>query len=138
MSGHTAATSASCMPIHSTKRPWPSTSRPSTTRRDAWRGVADQWEELADAAVPPDLDGAAEAVDAVETLHDAVRAGEPGRARVTAASEISWAIRQRHVDAFPLSDERVAEIFADLGERVAAIYAAEVDALETTARAIGR
>ena len=58
----------------------------------AWRGVADQWEELADAAVPPDLEGAAEAVDAVETLHDAVRAGEPGRARVTAASEITWAI----------------------------------------------
>ena len=65
-------------------------------------------------------------------------AGEPGRARVTAASEISWTVRQRHVDAFPLSGERVAEIFADLGERVAAIYAAEVDALETTARAIGR
>ena len=104
----------------------------------AWRGVADQWEELADAAVPPDLDGAAEAVDAVETLHDAVRAGEPGRARVTAASEITWAIRQRYVDDFPLSDDRVAEIFADLGERVAAIHAAEVDALETTARAIGR
>ena len=124
--------------FHSTKRRQPSTSRPSTTRQRAWRGVADQWEELADAAVPPDLDGAAEAVDAVETLHDAVRAGEPGRARVTAASEISWTVRQRHVDAFPLSGERVAEIFADLGERVAAIYAAEVDALETTARAIGR
>ena len=104
----------------------------------AWRGVADQWEELADAAVPPDLDGAAEAVDAVETLHDAVRAGEPGRARVTAASEITWAIRQRYVDEFPLSDERVALIFADLGDRVAAIYAAEVDALEATARAIGQ
>ncbi len=45
----------------------------------AWRGVADQWEELADAAVPPDLDGAADAVEAVETLHEAVMAGEPGR-----------------------------------------------------------
>src|SRR4029079_3258553 len=41
----------------------------------AWRGVADRWEELADAAVPPDLDGAAEAVEAVETLHDAVMDG---------------------------------------------------------------
>jgi Butirosin biosynthesis protein H, N-terminal/Domain of unknown function (DUF4872) len=104
----------------------------------AWRGVADQWEELADAAVPPDLDGAAEAVEAVETLHEAVMAGEPGRARVTAASGIAWAIRQRYANEFPLSDERVAEIFADLGERMAAIYAAEVDALSTTARAIGR
>jgi hypothetical protein len=88
--------------------------------------------------VPPDLDGAAEAVDAVETLHDAVLAGEPGRARVTAASEIAWAIRQRYIDEFPLPDERVAEIFADLGDRVDSIYAAEVDALDITARAIGR
>ena len=88
--------------------------------------------------MPPDLDGAAEAVDAVEALQDAVRAGEPGRARVAAASETAWAIRQRYVDEFPLSDERVAAILADLAGRVAAIHAAEVDALEVTARAIGR
>ena len=44
----------------------------------AWRGVADHWEELADAAVPPDLDGAADAVEAVETVHEAVTAGETG------------------------------------------------------------
>ena len=48
----------------------------------AWRGVADLWEDLADAAVPPDLDGAADAVEAVETLHEAVMAGEAGRSRV--------------------------------------------------------
>src|SRR5687768_1020273 len=40
----------------------------------AWRSVADLWEELADAAVPPDVDGAAEAVEAAETLHEAVMA----------------------------------------------------------------
>src|SRR4029079_12019431 len=51
----------------------------------AWRGVADQWEELADAAVPPDLDGAAEAVEAGETLHEAVMAGDTGRSQVAAA-----------------------------------------------------
>jgi hypothetical protein len=42
------------------------------------------------------------------------------------------------VDEFPPPDERISEIFADLGDRVAAIYAAEVEALEVTARAIGR
>ena len=104
----------------------------------AWRGVADQWEELADAAVPPDLDGSAEAVEAVETLHEAVMAGEQGRSRVSAAAETAWAIRDRYADAFPLSPDRVSAILEDLGERLRAIYEAEVEALEVTARAIGR
>ena len=104
----------------------------------AWRGVADRWEELADAAVPPDLDGAADAVEAVETLHEAVMAGESGRPRVRAAAETAWAIRERYADAFPLPPDRTAAIFQDLGERLLGIYEAEVDALEVTARAIGR
>jgi hypothetical protein len=104
----------------------------------AWRGVADRWEELADAAVPPDLDGAAEAVEAVEQLHEAVMAGESGRSRVVAAAATAWAIRDRYADAFPLPPDRIAAIFEDLGDRLGAIYQAEVDALEMTARAIGR
>ena len=104
----------------------------------AWRGVADRWEELADAAVPPDLDGAAEAVEAVETLHEAVMAGEPGRSRVGAAAETAWAIRDRYADAFPLPPDRIAAILEDLGDRLGAIYQAEVDALDVTAQAIGR
>ena len=104
----------------------------------AWRGVADRWEDLADAAVPPDLDGAAEAAEAMETLHEAVMDGEPGRSRVVAAAETAWAIRDRYVDAFPLPPDRIAAILADLGGRLGAIYEAEVDALGVTARAIGR
>ena len=104
----------------------------------AWRGVADRWEELADAAGPPDLDGAADAVEAGETLHEAVMAGEPGRSRVGAAAETAWAIRGRYADAFPLPPDRVAVILEDLGDRLGAIYQAEVAALEVTARAIGR
>jgi hypothetical protein len=100
--------------------------------------VADRWEELADAAVPPDLDGAAEAVEAVERLHEAVMAGEAGRSRASAAAETAWAIRDRYADTFPLPPDRIAAIFEDLGERVGAIYEAEVDALDVTARAIGR
>jgi hypothetical protein len=104
----------------------------------AWRGVADLWEELADAAVPPDLDGAAEAVEAVETLHEAAMDGEPGRSRVAAAAETAWAIRDRYAGAFPLPPERIGAILEDLGERVGAIHQAEVNALEVTAQAIGR
>jgi len=104
----------------------------------AWRGVADRWEELADAAVPPDLEGAAEAVEAVETLHDAVMAGESGRSRVGVAAATAWAIRDRYADAFPLHPDRIAAILEDLGDRLGAIYRAEVDALDMTARAIGR
>jgi hypothetical protein len=104
----------------------------------AWRSVADRWEELADAAVPPDLDGAAEAVEAVETLHDAVMEGEAGRGRVGAAADTVWAIRDRYADAFPLPPDRIDAILADLGDRIGAIHEAEVGALEVTARAIGR
>jgi Butirosin biosynthesis protein H, N-terminal/Domain of unknown function (DUF4872) len=104
----------------------------------AWRGVADRWEELADAAVPADLDGAADAVAAVETLHDAVMTGEPGRSRVTAAAETAWAIRDRYADAFPLPRDRIAAILEDLGDRLGAIHQAEVEAVDLTARAIGR
>ena len=104
----------------------------------AWRGVADRWEELADAAVPPDLDGAADAVEAVETLHEAVMAGEQGRARVSTAAGTAWTIRDRYADSFPLPPDRVAAILEDLGDRVGAIYQAEVDALDVTAQAIGR
>jgi hypothetical protein len=104
----------------------------------AWRGVADRWEELGDSAVPPDLEGAAEAVEAVETLHEAVMAGEGGRSRVAASAETAWAIRDRYADTFPLPSDRVAAILEDLGERLGAIHQAEVDALDVTARAIGR
>jgi hypothetical protein len=104
----------------------------------AWRGVADRWEELADAAVPSDLDGAAEAVEAVETLHEAVMAGEQGRSRASAAAETAWAIRDRYADAFPLPPDRIAAILEDLGDQLGAIYQAETDALDVTARAVGR
>jgi hypothetical protein len=103
----------------------------------AWRGVADQWEELADAAVPVDLDGAAEAVEAVETLHEAVMDGEQGRSRVGAAARTAWAIRDRYADTFPLPPDRIGAILEDLGDRLGAIHQAEVDALEVTAQAIG-
>ena len=104
----------------------------------AWRTVADQWEDLADAAVPPDLDGAAEAVEAVETLHEAVMDGEQGRSRASAAAETVWAIRSRYADTFPLPGERIAGILADLGDRLGMIHQAEADAVHLTARAIGR
>lgn len=104
----------------------------------AWRDVADQWEDLADAAVPRDLDGATEAAEALETLHDAVMAGEPGRRRALVASSTAWAVRERYADGVPLPAERVAALLADLADRIGGIHRAEVDALELTARAIGR
>ena len=41
-------------------------------------------------------------------------------------------------DDFPLPPDRIAAILEDLGDRIGAIYRAEVDALDMTARAIGR
>ena len=103
---------------------------------DAWRSAADLWDELADSAVPPDLDGAAEAVEAVETLRAAVSEGEAGRKRVRAAAESAWEIRARYADTFPLPADRIDEILSDLGTQLAVIYRAEAEAVEATGRAV--
>ena len=106
----------------------------------ARRGAAstDLWEGLADSAVPPDLDGADGAVEAVETLRGAVMGGEPERARVLRPPRRHGAIRHRYADEFPLPTNRVAEILRGLANSVAGSTQPEVDALEATARAIGR
>jgi Butirosin biosynthesis protein H, N-terminal/Domain of unknown function (DUF4872) len=104
----------------------------------AWEASADLWADLADAAMPAELDGAAEAVEADEELHDAVMEGEPGRARASAAASRVWAARRRYADEFPLPQESIASLFADLGERLASIHRAELKAVEATARAVGR
>jgi hypothetical protein len=104
----------------------------------AWRASADRWEELADAAVPGEVVDSAEAVELSEEIHDAVMAGEPGRAAAREAARRLWAIRDRHVESFPAPPETIQRLFADLGDRVGAVHAAEVAALDATARAIGR
>jgi Butirosin biosynthesis protein H, N-terminal/Domain of unknown function (DUF4872) len=101
----------------------------------AWEASAALWEDLADAAMPAELDGAAEAVEADEELHDAVMDGEPGRARARAAADRVWAARRRYAHEFPLPEQAIVDLFADLGERLAAIHRAELEAVEATARA---
>jgi hypothetical protein len=104
----------------------------------AWRTAADLWEDLADAAVPPDLDGALEAVELDARQHAAVMEGEPGRTRARDAGSRLWAIRDEYTDHVSLSDDRVADLFVDLGARIATIHAAEVAAVNATAAAMGR
>jgi hypothetical protein len=65
-------------------------------------------------------------------------AGEPGRATAVAAAETVWAIRDRYTDDSPLPADRITAILDDLGDRIGAIFESEVDALDATARAIGR
>lgn len=104
----------------------------------SWRAAADLWEDLADAALPPDLDGALEAAGLAERLHAAVKQGEPGRAEARSTAERLWAIRAEHASSVSLSPGRTSEVFADLAARIAAIHAAEVAAVDATAAAIGR
>jgi hypothetical protein len=105
---------------------------------DRWRVAADLWEDLADAALPPDLDGGLEAAHLAERLHAAVRQGEPGRTEAATVAERLWAIRAEHADGVSLADDRMADVLADLGSRLAHIHAAEVAAIDALAAAIGR
>ena len=104
---------------------------------ERWRGAADLWEDLADAAVPAALPGASEALEAGEALHDALVAGEAGREQAREAAATVWATRARYARAFPLPDAEIDGLFLDLSERLAAIHATEVAAVEDTARAVG-
>jgi hypothetical protein len=103
----------------------------------AWRVAADLWQDLADAAVPSSIDGATDALEAAEELHDAVMDGESGRAAARSAARRLWDARDR-ADRAGFADGLVDGLFADLGARLREIHAAETDALEITARAIGR
>jgi hypothetical protein len=104
----------------------------------AWRDAGDRWEDLADAALPASVDGAADAVEAAEELHDAVMAGEPGRQTAARAAAALWSARDRYAGSFPLAAADRDALFADLAERVQGIYEAERSALQATANAIGR
>jgi hypothetical protein len=104
----------------------------------AWRASADLWQDLADAAVPTAVDGAADAVELAEEVHLAVMGGEPGRAQARKAAAALWEIRDRYAEAWPLGEGETAALLADLGRRLAGIHAAEVAALDATRRAIGR
>lgn len=69
-----------------------------------------------------------------------------GTTDITAAPKISvagqqfeqWAIRAEHATGVSLSDDGIADLFADLGGRLAAIHMAEMAAVDATAAAIGR
>ena len=104
----------------------------------AWRASADLWQEFADAAVPAGVDGAADAVELAEELHDAVMRGESGRAQARTAATGLWAIRDRYANEWPLAEDDTDALLVDLGRRLAAIHTAEQKALEATGRAIGR
>lgn len=103
----------------------------------AWRTAGDLWEDLGDSAVPPDLPGATEAVEAAEELNSAVMAGEQGRARAREAARGLWATRERYATDFPLPRNRVKEVFSDLGARIGEIYDVERQALTSTSKANG-
>ncbi|HYN64447.1 MAG TPA: BtrH N-terminal domain-containing protein [Candidatus Limnocylindrales bacterium] len=95
---------------------------------DRWADAADLWEDLSDAVMPHDLPDGLEALEAAEQLHDAVMAGDAGRAASARAAERLWAMHDRHARSFPLPDDRVEALFGELGSRLEAIHAAELAA----------
>jgi len=103
----------------------------------AWRLAADLWDDLADAAVPASIDGATDALEAAEELHDAVMDGEAGRGSALAAARRLWDARDR-ADRADFADGLIDGLFVDLADRLRTIHAAETEALEITAQAIGR
>ena len=121
------------MPNHSMKRRSRWTTLRSATRR-GHGGASPTDGRNRRRAVPPDLDGAAEAVEAVENFIGG-EAGESGRSRVGAAAETAWSIHNGYADAFPWN-QTASAILEDFSDRLSAIVG-QVDALDCR-KAIGR
>ena len=103
----------------------------------AWREAADAWEELADSGSSVGSRWRRRRGEAAETVRSAVNEGEAGRAQVQAAAAGTWGNRARYARSFPLPADGIDEILRSLGDQLYGIHQ-EVDAVEATARAIGR
>ncbi|MFW3171055.1 BtrH N-terminal domain-containing protein [Geodermatophilus sp. CPCC 206100] len=94
-----------------------------------WRGIADRWHALAEAALPDDVPAIARLRELTAAVAGAVAEGDAGAAERAAAAEELWRLRAEHADAPPLDEARVAAVLTDMSGHLAAICDAEAAAV---------
>ena len=103
----------------------------------AYRELAVAWHELAEAAIPAELERATGVGRALVDLHDAVHEGGDGeRAEAQDAAARLWGAQAEHADALPLDDDAVEALLAGMGARLLALFEAEQVALDRLAAAL--
>ena len=95
-----------------------------------YRALAGQWTALAEAALPDASEPFKETKRLLRQKHKLLMT--EGQAGVAAAEPVTTALAQlgrQSSQNFPLEESAVNALFADLGERLAGLFAAENEAL---------
>jgi hypothetical protein len=102
----------------------------------AYREAAARWHEVAEVALPGDVEPFAEARRLTDRLRAQVGRGDAGRDQAAATAARLWALRDRWRPEFPGDDDRVAALLAKLAAAVGAACQAEEAALAALADAV--
>jgi hypothetical protein len=103
----------------------------------AYRALARQWTALAEAALPDTVPALAETRRLLRQKHALLMAqGEAGVALAQPVTAQLAALGRQTSQEFPLEAPAVIALFADLGERLAGLYASENAALATLKQAL--
>jgi hypothetical protein len=99
-------------------------------RAEDWRAIAADWHALADAALPLDVPAFAALREHLAGVYEPIVAeGDAGREESARAAEALWALRAQLDERRPLEPSAVDALLADLSTRLAALFAAETEAI---------
>jgi hypothetical protein len=94
-----------------------------------YRALAGQWTQLAEAALPDAVAPFQETKRLLRQKHAALMQGQAGVAMAQPITDQLADLGRRTSREFPLEATEVDTLFSDLGERLSALYAAEIEAL---------
>lgn len=112
---------------------------PTAAAAAAWREAAAAWGAVAEAALPVDVPEFTRLRGLTAAIQESVQAeGDAGRPAAAAAAAELWDLRARLDAEPPLSPADRDAVFADLGERLRAVHAAETVAVRELAVVLAR
>ncbi|MFI6301357.1 BtrH N-terminal domain-containing protein [Amycolatopsis thailandensis] len=94
-----------------------------------WRGIAERWAELAEAAVPPSAAEFGWVRGLVSAVSAGVREGDAGQDAAAEAGAEMWKLRAHYDDETPFTDVEARDLFASMGTMIRDIHVAETAAI---------
>ncbi|OXM53927.1 BtrH N-terminal domain-containing protein [Amycolatopsis alba] len=94
-----------------------------------WRGIAERWAELAEAAVPASAAEFGWMRGLVSAVSAGVREGDAGQEAAAEAGAEMWKLRTHYDDETPFTDVEARDLFAAMGTMIGDIHTAETAAI---------
>ncbi|UMP02264.1 DUF4872 domain-containing protein [Amycolatopsis sp. EV170708-02-1] len=101
-----------------------------------WRGIAERWAELAEAAVPVSIAEFAWMRGLVSAVSAGVREGDAGQDAAAAAGDEMWKLREHYNDETPFTDAEARDLFRTMGTMIRDIHSAETAAIRELSEAL--